>query len=206
MSTKIDAPRRSRGRPRQFDETEALEAAMRVFWARGYDGTSLDDLTRAMGLTRSSLYQAFGSKEALFRAALDHYGATRIGPVLAALDTEGPLDAAVGAFLEGVVALGTADDAHRGCLVSCALADAAGAYPAFQAMFAERFTLVERRIAERIRRAVAEGATPGETDADALGAAIGALAHGLMLRARAGTAPDSLSQAARAARPMLAAA
>ena len=206
MSTKNDAPRRPRGRPRKFDETEALEAAMRVFWARGYDGTSIDDLTAAMGLTRSSLYQAFGGKEALFRAALDHYGATRIGPVLAALDGGGSVAEDVAGFLEGVVALGTVDPAHRGCLVSCALSDAAGAHPEFAELFAERFGLVEAMIADRLRRAAEEGQLPPGAEPAALGAAIGALAHGLMLRARAGAARENLSQVARAARPLLAAA
>ncbi|MFO7856923.1 MAG: TetR/AcrR family transcriptional regulator [Paracoccaceae bacterium] len=179
---------------------------MRVFWARGYDGTSIDDLTAAMGLTRSSLYQAFGGKEALFRAALDRYGATRIAPVLAALDGGGTVAEDVAAFLDGVVALGTADPAHRGCLVSCALSDAAGAHPGFAALFAERFGVVEATIAERLRRAADASQLPPGADPDALGAAIGALAHGLMLRARAGAARENLSKVAAAARPLLAAA
>jgi AcrR family transcriptional regulator len=63
----------SRGRPREFDIDEALAAALRVFWARGYDGASLNDLTEAMGITRPSLYAAFGNKETLFCKSLDLY-------------------------------------------------------------------------------------------------------------------------------------
>ena len=62
-----------RGRPREFDTDEALASALRVFWAKGYDGASLTDLTEAMGITRPSLYAAFGNKEALFKRALDLY-------------------------------------------------------------------------------------------------------------------------------------
>ena len=61
------------GRPREFDVEEALSAALKVFWRKGYEGASLTDLTEAMGITRPSLYCAFGNKEALFKKALDLY-------------------------------------------------------------------------------------------------------------------------------------
>ena len=62
-----------RGRPREFDVDQALASALRVFWTRGYDGASLSDLTEAMGITKPSLYAAFGNKESLFKKALDLY-------------------------------------------------------------------------------------------------------------------------------------
>ena len=61
------------GRPREFDVDAAVEAAMRVFWEKGYDGATLSDLTSAMGINRSSMYTIFGDKEALFRKAIDRY-------------------------------------------------------------------------------------------------------------------------------------
>ena len=60
-------------RPREFDEDEVLQAALRVFWEKGYEGTSLGDLQEAMGLTKSSLYKAFGGKEALFWRVVERY-------------------------------------------------------------------------------------------------------------------------------------
>src|SRR3954453_16019095 len=65
------------GRTRQFDADEALDRALDLFWARGYEGATLPELTEAMGINRPSLYAAFGNKEQLFRKALDHY---RTGP------------------------------------------------------------------------------------------------------------------------------
>src|SRR6059058_4783820 len=61
------------GRPRAFDVDEALDQALKVFWRKGYEGASLPDLTKAMGINRPSLYAAFGNKEALFRKAIDRY-------------------------------------------------------------------------------------------------------------------------------------
>src|ERR1051326_7706866 len=62
-----------KGRPREFDTEKALDAALGVFWRKGYEGASLPDLTRAMGINRPSLYAAFGNKEELFRRAVDRY-------------------------------------------------------------------------------------------------------------------------------------
>ena len=74
-----------RGRPREFDVEKALDRALEVFWRKGYEGASLPDLTRAMGINRPSLYAAFGSKEGLFRRALDRYAEGPAGYVAGAL-------------------------------------------------------------------------------------------------------------------------
>ena len=71
----ITAPAAAKGRPREFCVDEALSKALGVFWAKGYEGASMADLTEAMGITKPSLYAAFGNKEALFHKALDLYEA-----------------------------------------------------------------------------------------------------------------------------------
>ena len=91
------------GRPREFDIDKALERAMELFWRQGYEGTSLADLTRELGLTRPSLYAAFGSKEGLFLKALDLYE-TRAGYRQAAL-TAPTASAYARALLEGAADL-----------------------------------------------------------------------------------------------------
>ncbi|GAA4534565.1 TetR/AcrR family transcriptional regulator [Amycolatopsis samaneae] len=103
-------------RPREFDETVAVEGAMNAFWARGYEGTSTQDLCAATGLGRSSIYNTFASKRALFERALDHYRARGVrirGDLL-----EGPGTAAekIARLLEDVVE-DELEHARRGCLV-----------------------------------------------------------------------------------------
>ena len=68
----------TKGRPREFCTEQALASALRVFWSKGYEGASMADLTEAMGITKPSLYAAFGNKEALFHKALDLYEAEKL--------------------------------------------------------------------------------------------------------------------------------
>src|SRR4051795_13399894 len=92
----------SRGRPRGFDPEKALDRALRVFWAKGYEGASLPDLTKAMGINRPSMYAAFGNKEALFRKALDRYVEGPAAYTRKALD-EPTARAVVERLLRGVI-------------------------------------------------------------------------------------------------------
>lgn len=104
-------------RPREFDETEALNAAVVTFWSGGYEATSVRDLAASMGLTCASLYNAFGDKRALFRRALDHY--VRTGFAARARDFESrlPPQAALVAFLHDIVARSLDDPDRKGCLL-----------------------------------------------------------------------------------------
>src|SRR5437588_4542148 len=104
------------GRPRTFDAEKALDRALKVFWRKGYEGTSLPDLTRAMRINRPSLYAAFGNKEALFRKALDRYVEGPAAYVRKALD-EPTARAAAGRLLGGTIDLLTDPRHPRGCLM-----------------------------------------------------------------------------------------
>ena len=84
---KTKAPNQTKlGRPRKFNEDQAVEAAMHVFWKKGYEGASLHDLTKAMGIDRKSMYLVLGDKEALFRKALTRYSALQLSYLPSALE------------------------------------------------------------------------------------------------------------------------
>jgi AcrR family transcriptional regulator len=103
------------GRPREFSEDAAVEAAMRIFWEKGYEGTSLDDLTTAMGINRSSLYLTFGDKESLFRRVISRYGEAQLTFVSHALSQASARQAIETLWRNTVRFL--SDSTHpRGCL------------------------------------------------------------------------------------------
>jgi TetR/AcrR family transcriptional regulator, transcriptional repressor for nem operon len=103
-------------RPRQFDEEAVRDAAIRCFWSRGYEATSIKDLIEETGITAASLYNAFGDKRALFRKALDHYIASGIDERIRRFESLPPREA-IQAFLEEIVSRSLTDREHKGCMV-----------------------------------------------------------------------------------------
>ena len=125
------------GRPRGFDADEALQQAMLVFWKQGYEGASLSDLTSAMGITKTSMYAAFGNKEQLFRKALERY---TDGPAAYGLRAmrEPTAQAVATAFLNGTVRTTTRPECPAGCLgVQGALAAGDTGTPAHDVLVVE---------------------------------------------------------------------
>src|SRR5437763_175317 len=158
---------RSRGRPRAFDVEAALDRALEVFWRKGYDGASLSDLTRAMGINRPSLYATFGNKEALFRKALDRYAEGPMAYIREALGA--PTARAVAErLLRGTVDLLTDPQHPAGCLmVQGALSCGDAAEPIRRELAARRMK-GEAAIRERLARAQADGDLPPHSDPDDL--------------------------------------
>lgn len=109
-------------RPRTFDDTTVLDAALSCFWARGYEATSVRDLIEAMGISGPSLYNAFGDKRQLYAEALEHYCRTRTHPLLERIEQQHEGVAAVVAFFAEIVERSLADRERKGCfLVNSAL-------------------------------------------------------------------------------------
>lgn len=106
-----------RGRPRAFDEEQALDAALAVFWRNGYQGASLAELTHAMAISKPSLYAAFGNKEQLYLSALERYREQQLIKHVEALAAEPDLKNAMRAFLRSVATMLTAPELPGGCMV-----------------------------------------------------------------------------------------
>ncbi|GAA2683363.1 MULTISPECIES: TetR/AcrR family transcriptional regulator [Actinosynnema] len=189
---------RRTGRPRGFDADEALDQAVRVFWAKGYEGASLTDLTAAMGINRTSMYAAFGNKDELFRKALDRYAGTWASYARQALEESTSADVAR-AFLHGSVRSTTTPGSPRGCLgVQGALAvgdDARSAREALNAWRDEGCAWLRKRF----EQAVAEGDLPAGSDPELLARYLMAVSNGIAVQAAGGAPPEVLELVADAA-------
>ncbi|MFE6285583.1 TetR/AcrR family transcriptional regulator [Streptomyces sp. NPDC057877] len=186
------------GRPRGFDADEALERAMLVFWEQGYEGASLTDLTSAMGITRKSMYAAFGNKEALFRKALERYTEGPASYAARALEQPSAREVAT-AFLAGSVSTTTHTGCPAGCLgVQGSLAAGASGRVAQDALVVWRED-GRTRLRDRFRRAVDEGDLPSDADPELLARYLMTVANGIAVQAAGGVGRAELQQVADAA-------
>lgn len=188
-----------RGRPRAFDRGAALRRAMALFWARGYEGTSIGDLTHAMGIGKPSLYAAFGCKEALFREAVELYEAAEGAAVQRALDEAPTARAAISAALHANARAYGDPGKPPGCMV--VLSSLVGT-PDSDAV--RRFLGAARRAAQdalrqRIERGIAEGDVPPGADTERIAAFYTTVMHGLSIQARDGASMAELQAIADSA-------
>jgi AcrR family transcriptional regulator len=181
------------GRPREFDRQEALQRAMELFWAQGYEGTTLANLQKAMGdITAPSFYAAFGSKEAIFREAVELYKQTQGAPVGKAL-ADGPtardsIEGMLWAAVESVCGQGK----PHGCLMVLSAINCMPANKGIEDFMREQRSLREKFIRQRLRRGISEGDVPAATDINALVSFYTSIVDGMAVRARDGASRKSL--------------
>lgn len=186
MNTMKIIEKRPRGRPRLLDREQALEAALQLFWRHGYEGTSIADLTAAMGVTPPSLYAAFGSKDALYSAALDRYEASYGGYAARALAEEPRVRDAVARMLREAVTVYAASREPLGCMLATGAVMCAPEHKDVTADLARRRGSVTAMVKGRFDRAVAEGELAPSTDTATLAAFYAAVIQGLSIQARDG--------------------
>jgi AcrR family transcriptional regulator len=194
------APPAPRGRPRSFDRQEALCAALRVFRERGYEGTSVADLQKALGgLSPPSLYAAFGSKEELFKEAVRLY----TGRIRAAADralSEAPTTrAAIEGLLRSTVLAMTESGEPRGCLLVQGAIACSPSSKAVERYLHELRLKTHRTVTRRLKAGLAAGDVPPGTDIAAVSSFYTTLIHGLSIQARDGASRTSLMAAVECA-------
>lgn len=181
----------SRGRPREFCVEEALAAALRVFWTKGYEGASMTDLTVAMGVTRPSLYAAFGNKEALFTKALDLYERDKLAYIGAALEAPSARGVAE-RLLHGALDMQTTGSDPKGCLGVISSTACGSEAESIRAEVIARRVSSDALLLARFERAKAEGDFPDHIEPQGMVSYLGAVIQGLCIQAGNGAETAAL--------------
>ena len=186
-------------RPREFSPDEALEQAMQAFWSNGYEATSLAELTRVMGISKSSFYQTFGSKHELYLAAIDRYGETVVAPTVGLLESENWAAGTIATVFERVIDAALAEDNRRGCLVCNAAVEVAPRDAAAALRVGACLARFETAFHRAVTRGQEAGEIPPEREARALARFLTASLQGLLVLAKAKADRDALNDVARIA-------
>ncbi|MEC0088893.1 TetR/AcrR family transcriptional regulator [Paenibacillus macquariensis] len=160
------------GRIREFDEEKVLEAAMQLFWEKGYEATSLSDLTSRMGIQRPSIYSAFGDKKGLFEAALRKYTMSRASDVRTKLHNNPSVKEAFSTFFEDVVAEEYTEGLSRGCFCINTMVELAPHDEKFEILTREHQMYLSVIFQETIERGIQSGELEPHIDAKALSQAL----------------------------------
>ena len=181
---------RPRGRPRSFDERDALEKATQVFWSKGYDGVTIDDLVAGMGVGRPSLYAVFGDKRTLFLRVLKAYAEKKGARAAKALLSPQTLRDSLAGFLRHAVESATEKGSARGCLLVCVapVVDDAEVRKFLQNAAAGGAALVEGRF----RDGITAGEIPSDFPVAVRAIQVTDFARGLTMRAQMGTPRKTL--------------
>lgn len=187
------------GRPIQFDPDQALKSAMSLFWRKGYEATSLQDLLQATGLSKSSLYQTFGSKHALFERSVDRYRRDLVSEMREMLTQARSGRTFIDQALLGVAGETRGRNARRGCLVMNTASEFAQRDPDIAKLVKQGTRAFAEVFEAAIVQAQKEGDIPPETDAKLVAKYLVSSLSGLKTMVKAGASPGEVEAIAKVA-------
>jgi len=181
------------GRPRTFNENDALEAAMNTFWAKGYDGTSMKDLTSAMGISGPSLYSAFGDKRELYLKTIDRYADVDGCAPIVAFEAEDDIAKAIRGFLESVVLYSTSEHGGaKGCFLASCVSTSVGEIDGVAERMEDAISGTDNRLAERFEHEKTLGNLPADFPSKTRAALMHDMRQGYVFRTRTGATAEQL--------------
>lgn len=191
-------------RPKEFNPDQVLEKAMHIFWHKGYEATSMEDLLKAMDINRGSLYATFGDKRELFLKAMDLYcSGGGIGSRLSILNQPGPALSLIRQFIDRMLEFGLSDPLRRGCMITNTVMELAPHEKDIARKVAGRLQMAEEALFKLLTRAQQEGELGSEKDPRALARVLVTMMQGTIVMIKAGTPADIVKQTAKAALSIL---
>ncbi|WP_203972066.1 TetR/AcrR family transcriptional regulator [Planotetraspora silvatica] len=190
-------------RTKEFDPDVALQAALDLFWERGYEATSMADLVEELGIARASLYSTFGNKRDLYLKALERYLETRNPSPIEILSQPGPALPAVRALVEFYATDAIADTRRRGCMIVNAAAEMLPGDPEVSRLLDTNWSALEAALTSALIRARGEGDLPADRDPRALARFLLVFLQGLRLVSKGSSDAKRLREAAAQALTVL---
>jgi TetR/AcrR family transcriptional regulator, transcriptional repressor for nem operon len=175
-------------RPKEFNPDAAIEKAMQVFWHKGYEATSMEDLLSAMDLNRGSLYNTFGDKRQLFLKVVDRYCTTFVGSKFSLLNQPGPALPTLRRFINGMIEGALADPQRRGCLIANTVMELSPHEKEIAGTLHQALKMAENTFFRILTRAKQQGELSKEKDPRALARFLTTMMQGTIVMIKAGTA------------------
>jgi TetR/AcrR family transcriptional repressor of nem operon len=186
-------------RLKEFNPDAALEKAMQVFWHKGYEATSMEDLLEAMDLNRGSLYDTFGDKRQLFLKVMDRYCTTFVGPKFSLLEQPGPALPTLRRFIDGMIEGGLADPQRRGCLIANTAMELSPHEKEIADKVSRALQMAEDTFFKVLARAKQQGELKNGKDPRALARFLMTMLQGNVVMIKAGVSAEVVKQTAETA-------
>ncbi|TAJ08421.1 MAG: TetR/AcrR family transcriptional regulator [Nitrospirae bacterium] len=184
-------------RPKEFDPDQALDRATEVFWRRGYEATSIEDLTTAMGINRGSLYDTFGGKQKLFLACMDRYCHGTVASRLSMLNHPGSALETIRTFIQMMLELGLSYPERKGCLIANTVMELGPREQEIGNRTAKAMGDLEETFFKTLTRAKAQGELRSGKDPRSLARFLTTMMQGVIVMLKAGTPADALRDTVR---------